>query len=95
MSHPGRSPAGLRGPGGTSEPVLAPDLLEGSDYRTALLQAAGLTRPNGGWVDTEELLRGAVVTRHGAAAGLLERMGVGPQEMLDALSEHGKGRGPE
>ena len=79
----------------TRDPVLAPGLLEGGDYGIALMYATRRTRQQGGWVDTEHLLQGAIAAREGAAIRVLKRLGVTPEQVMDALSEHGKGRGPE
>ena len=80
---------------GARDPVLAPGLLESNDYRSALVQAGAQPRPEGGWVDTRHLLQGAVAVPGGAAAKLLQRLGVAPDRVTDALSRLENGSAPE
>lgn len=79
----------------TRDPVLAPGLLEGGDYGIALMYATRRTRKQGGWVETEHLLQGAIAAREGAAIRVLKRLGVTSEQVIDALSALGQDRGSE
>jgi ATP-dependent Clp protease ATP-binding subunit ClpA len=77
------------------DPVLAPELLEGDDYRIALKRAAEGARSQGRWLDTEHLLQSAIAARHGAAARVLQRLGVGEDQVTEALSALWQDRGTD